>query len=73
VTAWIVIRTHEQTLRDERIGMSLYAIWAVAGSFVLLWLLGVTGVVALGPWAHVLVILAMVLLALTIFTRPRPV
>lgn len=53
--------------------MSLYAIWAVAGSFVLLWLLGVTGVVALGPWAHVLVILAMVLLALTIFTRPRPV
>jgi hypothetical protein len=53
--------------------MSLYAIWTVAGTFVLLWLLGVTGAVALGGWVHVLLIAAMATMSLSLFSRPRTI
>jgi hypothetical protein len=53
--------------------MSLYAIWAVAGTLVLLWLLGVTGALALGGWVHGLLILAMLTMAMSLFSRPRTV
>jgi hypothetical protein len=51
-------------------GMSLYAIWTVAGTLVLFWLLGVTGAITLGGWVHALLILAMMTMALSLFSRP---
>jgi hypothetical protein len=53
--------------------MSLYALWTVAGTFVLIWLLGVTGAVTVGPWVHALLVAAVALLASTVFTRPRTI
>jgi hypothetical protein len=53
--------------------MGLYALWLVAGSFVLLWLLSVCGVIATGGWVHLLLIAAMAMTAGTLFTRPRPI
>jgi hypothetical protein len=53
--------------------MSLYALWTVAGTFVLIWLLGVTGAIVAGPWVHLLLVAAVGLVASTVFTRPQTI
>jgi hypothetical protein len=57
----------------ERIEMSLYVVWTLAGTLVLMWLLGVTGVLAVGAWVHILLIAAVGFISMTVFTRPRTV
>jgi hypothetical protein len=51
----------------------LYLLWVLAGVLILLWLLGVAGAFAVGPWIHALLILAVVAVVATLFTRPRVV
>jgi hypothetical protein len=53
--------------------MGLYLLWTVAGSFVLVWALAVTGAVALGPWVHLLLLIAIALLLATETSRPRTI
>jgi hypothetical protein len=51
----------------------LYLLWVVAGVMVLLWLLGVAGAFVAGNWIHVLLVAAVLAVAASLFTRPRPV
>lgn len=53
--------------------MSLYGLWALAGTLVLLWLLAVCGTFAAGGWIHVLLMVAVLLVAASLFARPRTV
>ena len=50
--------------------MRLYAIWAIAGTLVVVWLLGVSGVFAAGAWIHLLLIIAMLGIAFSLFSPP---
>jgi hypothetical protein len=58
---------------EESVGMGLYMLWTAAGTFVLIWLLAMGGVVAAGGWVHLLLVVAMGMMALTVFSRPRPI
>jgi hypothetical protein len=51
----------------------LYLLWVIAGILLILWLLGVVGAFAVGSWIHVLLLLAVVSVVVSLFTRPRPV
>ena len=51
----------------------LYGLWAVAGFLVLLWLLGISGAFAATGWIHLLLLLAVLAVVASLFTRPRMV
>jgi hypothetical protein len=53
--------------------MLLYALWTVAALLVLVWLLGVGGVFTVGSDINLLLVAAVLLLMLTLFTRPRSI
>jgi hypothetical protein len=51
--------------------MGLYAIWALSGTLLLFWLLGVTGVWPVGPSVHLLLLGAVAAMSTTVFSRPK--
>jgi hypothetical protein len=53
--------------------MLLYALWTAAALSVLVWLCGVAGVFTAGSAINFLLVAAVLLLMLTLFTRPRPI
>ena len=56
-----------------RLDGMLYVLWIVAGVLLLLWMLGVAGALALGNAVHLLLIVAVLAVVATLFTRPRVV
>lgn len=51
----------------------LYALWVVAGVLLLVWMLGVAGAIAMGNGVHLLLLVAMLAIAASLFTRPRTI
>ena len=51
----------------------LYALWVLAGILLLVWILGVAGVFMVGNGIHLLLLVAILAIVSTLFTRPRPV
>jgi hypothetical protein len=49
----------------------LYLLWIMAGILVLLWLMGVAGAFAAGNWIHLLLVVAVLGIVASLFTRPR--
>jgi hypothetical protein len=58
---------------EEEKRMTLYAMWAISGTLVLLWLLGVSGAWLVGGWIHVLLVAAMLVMAFSLMSRPRTI
>ena len=51
----------------------LYALWIVAGLLLLIWMCGVAGTIAVGSGIHALLLLAILAIAASLFTRPRTI
>jgi hypothetical protein len=51
----------------------LYALWVIAGLLLFLWMLGVAGTVAVGSSVHLLLLLAILAIVASLFTRPRTI
>ena len=51
----------------------LYALWVVAGVLLFVWMLGVAGSIAVGSGVHWLLLLAILAIAASLFTRPRTI
>ena len=51
----------------------LYLLWGIAGALVFCWLLAVAGVFVTGGWIHLMLFAAILMIATTMFTRPRMV
>jgi preprotein translocase subunit SecY len=49
----------------------LYALWVVAGVLLLVWMLGVAGAIAVGNGIHLLLVVAILAIMSSLFTRPR--
>jgi preprotein translocase subunit SecY len=49
----------------------LYALWVVAGVLLLVWMLGVAGAIAVGNGIHLLLLVAILAIMSSLFTRPR--
>ena len=49
----------------------LYILWVVAGLMLLMWLVGVSGAFAVGTGVHMLLIVAVLAVMASLFTRPR--
>ena len=49
----------------------LYALWVVAGVLLLVWMLGVAGALAVGNGVHFLLLIAILAVVSSLFTRPR--
>ena len=49
----------------------LYALWVVAGVLLLVWMLGVAGALAVGNGIHFLLLIAILAVVSSLFTRPR--
>jgi hypothetical protein len=62
-----------ESLFEEGNRMNLYAMWGLAGTLVLVWLLGVSGAWMVGGWVHVLLIAAMLVMAFSLLSRPRTI
>lgn len=54
-------------------GYMLYALWVVAGVLILVWMTGVAGAFAVGNGIHFLLLVAMLALMSSLFTRPRTI
>lgn len=53
--------------------MRLYALWTVASLLVLVWLLGVVGAFSVGSAINFLLVVAVLLVMGSLFTRPRTI
>lgn len=53
--------------------MLLYALWVVAGVLLLIWMCGVAGSIAVGSGIHLLLLLAILAICASLFTRPRTI
>jgi hypothetical protein len=51
----------------------LYALWVVAGLLLLIWMCGVAGTIPVGSGIHVLLVLAILAIVASLFTRPRTI
>jgi preprotein translocase subunit SecY len=51
----------------------LYALWVVAGLMLLLWMCGVAGTFAVGSGVHLLLLVAILCIVASLFTRPRTI
>ncbi len=51
----------------------LYALWILAGVLLLVWMLGVAGALAMGNGVHFLLLIAILAIASSLFTRPRTI
>jgi preprotein translocase subunit SecY len=51
----------------------LYALWVVAGVLLLVWMCGVAGAFAVGNGIHFLLLVAILAVVSSLFTRPRTI
>jgi hypothetical protein len=51
----------------------LYALWVVAGILLLVWMCGVAGAFAVGNGIHFALIVAILAVMSSLFTRPRTI
>jgi hypothetical protein len=51
----------------------LYALWVVAGVLLLVWMLGVAGTFNIGNGIHFVLLVAILAVVSSLFTRPRTV
>jgi hypothetical protein len=51
----------------------LYAVWIVAGVLLLLWMCGVAGTFAIGNAIHFALLIALLAIVSSLFTRPRTI
>ena len=51
----------------------LYALWLMAGILVLVWMCGVAGAFAVGNSIHLLLLIAILAVMASLFTRPRTI
>lgn len=51
----------------------LYALWVVAGVLLLVWMLGVAGAFAIGNGIHFVLLVAILAVVSSLFTRPRTI
>jgi preprotein translocase subunit SecY len=51
----------------------LYALWVVAGVLLLVWMLGVAGAYAVGNGIHFVLLVAILAVVSSLFTRPRTI
>ncbi len=51
----------------------LYALWVLAGVLLFLWMLGVAGAISVGNGVHLLLVVAIVAISFSLFTRPRTI
>ncbi len=51
----------------------LYALWVVAGVLLLAWMLGVAGAYPVGNEVHLLLLIAILAVVSSLFTRPRTI
>jgi len=51
----------------------LYALWIVAGVLVLVWMIGVAGAFTVGNGIHFLLLIAILAVVSSLFTRPRTI
>jgi len=56
-----------------RRGDMLYALWVLAGVLVLVWMCGVAGAFAVGNGIHLLLLIAVLAVVSSLFTRPRTI
>lgn len=54
-------------------GRLLYALWIIAGILLLVWLAGVAGAFTVGSGIHLLLLVAVLAVVSSLFTRPRTV
>jgi len=51
----------------------LYALWVLAGVLLLVWMLGVAGAYAVGNGIHFALLVAILCVVSSLFTRPRTI
>jgi hypothetical protein len=51
----------------------LYALWVVAGVLLLVWMIGVAGAFMVGNAIHFVLLLAILAIVSSLFTRPRTI
>ena len=51
----------------------LYALWLVAGVLLLVWMCGVSGAFAVGNGIHFALVIAVLAVVSSLFTRPRTI
>lgn len=51
----------------------LYALWVVAGILLLVWMCGVAGAFAIGNGIHFVLLVAILAIVSSLFTRPRTI
>ncbi|HEX9103591.1 MAG TPA: hypothetical protein VF997_15370 [Polyangia bacterium] len=51
----------------------LYALWVVAGVLLLVWMCGVAGALAVGNGIHFALLIAILAVVASLFTRPRTI
>jgi preprotein translocase subunit SecY len=51
----------------------LYALWVVAGVLLLVWMCGVAGAFAVGNGIHFALLVAILAVVSSLFTRPRTI
>jgi len=51
----------------------LYALWLVAGVLLLVWMCGVAGAFAVGNGIHFALLIAILAVVASLFTRPRTI
>ncbi|MCU1280598.1 MAG: hypothetical protein JWM53_4144 [bacterium] len=51
----------------------LYALWVVAGVLVLVWMCGVAGAIPVGNSIHFALLIAVLAVVSSLFTRPRTI
>jgi Family of unknown function (DUF5670) len=51
----------------------LYVLWIVAGVLLLVWMCGVAGALPVGNAIHFLLLIAILAVVFSLFTRPRTI
>jgi hypothetical protein len=51
----------------------LYALWVLAGVLLLVWICGVAGAFAVGNGIHFVLLIAMLAIVSSLFTRPHTI
>jgi hypothetical protein len=65
--------THPTRQRDACLNRSEEMLWTIFVILLVLWLLGWVGFHALGAYIHILLVLALIVLAIQLFSGRRPV
>jgi hypothetical protein len=51
----------------------LYVLWVLAGVLLLVWMCGVAGAIAVGNGIHFLLLIAVLAVVASLFSRPRTI